>query len=171
MSTHTDLIVVRLVRYPLDVYQRSDEHFEGLKREFALLGLSDTSGLPRRLIDLVDALTSQYAGPVTAADQVRQEAIRRGETELAELRYDLPAPAVGATKTLAKMLDDADAFCRQGQHLLSLATPPESLAFRRWYFGEFIAQAQGLEPLPWPDAEKDALVASAVLRGDTSPAG
>jgi hypothetical protein len=49
------------------------------------------------------------------------------------------------------MLDEVDEFCRQGKHLLTLATPPELVAYRRWYLGEFIAQLAGRPATPWPD--------------------
>lgn len=161
-----DLVQVRLLRYPLDVYQRSVEHFEGLKREFTLLSLSDTDDLPRRLVELIDALTSEYAETVAAADLLREEAIARGETEMPELRYETPRRAVEAVKVLARMLDEADEFCCRGGLLLSLASPAEAVAFRRWYLGEFVAQANGLPPLPWPDADHEALVANPTLRGE-----
>lgn len=76
--------------------------------------------------------------------------------------------AVAATVSLARMLDEADEFCRSGNHLLTLATPPELLAFRRWYLGEFNAQLQGQSPLPWPEADRQQLVASPTLRGPQS---
>ena len=164
-----DIIVVRLLRFPLDVYQRSTEHFEGLKREFTLLALSEPNELPRRLVELIQTLTAEYSQAVSAADAVREQAIERGETELPELVYEIPRQAVEGTRILARTLDEADEFCRNGSLLLSLATPPESIAFRRWYLGEFIAQASGLDPLPWPEVDQDALVASPALRGDPPP--
>jgi hypothetical protein len=46
------------------------------------------------------------------------------------------------------MLEEADEYCRSDQ-LLTLATPPTLVAFRRWYLGEFIAQIDGRPPQPW----------------------
>ena len=55
-------------------------------------------------------------------------------------------------RQLGALLEEVDDFCRSGQHLITLATPPESLAFRRWYLNEFIAQMERHEPpVPWPD--------------------
>ncbi len=48
-------------------------------------------------------------------------------------------------------MDEADDYCRAGQHLLTLVTPPEALAFRRWYLGEFVRQIAGEQPRPWTD--------------------
>jgi hypothetical protein len=46
------------------------------------------------------------------------------------------------------MLNRADDYCRQGA-LLTLATPDDLVAFRRWYLGEFRAQINGARPTPW----------------------
>jgi len=48
------------------------------------------------------------------------------------------------------MLDEADDYCRRGDHLLTLATPAEELRFRRWFVGEFVEQLGGAAPTPWP---------------------
>jgi hypothetical protein len=48
------------------------------------------------------------------------------------------------------MLDEADEFCRQGKHLLTLATPPDLRRYRQWFLGEFVAQIGGRPPTPWP---------------------
>jgi uncharacterized protein YfaT (DUF1175 family) len=50
---------------------------------------------------------------------------------------------------------------------LQRASPPEAVAFRRWYLGEFTAQLQGEPPLPWPQADHATLVRDARLRGRT----
>jgi hypothetical protein len=49
------------------------------------------------------------------------------------------------------MLDEADEYCRRGEHLLTLETPPELVRFRRWYLQEFVNQIAGAAPEPWPD--------------------
>ena len=50
---------------------------------------------------------------------------------------------------LGAIFDEADDYCRAGEHLLSLATPPEALAFRKWFINEFVAQIGGSAPVPW----------------------
>lgn len=169
MTTHPDgLAPVRLLRFPVDVWARSNEHWESLRREFALIALHrDNSDVPRRLLELVAALVGEYQEAVADAVRLRDQAHARGEKEVPELVYRVPRQAgAAATRTLARMLDEADEFCRQGQHLLTLTTPPEALAFRRWYLGEFTAQLQGLPPLPWPEADHQRLVSSPLLRGE-----
>lgn len=155
-----ELVTVRLQRIPLGVNARSTQHFEELMREFALISLDADrerpSGetarpVPERLLALVDDLTVTFSAFTTTQQAERDEALARGDAEI-DLTYRLPASAVDATRQLATILDEVDDYCRAGQHLITLATPPESQAFRRWYLGEFIRQIeQGEPPSPWPD--------------------
>jgi hypothetical protein len=62
----------------------------------------------------------------------------------------VPEAAASAITHLGDIFDEADDYCRAGEHLLSLATPPESLEFRRWFLGEFVNQIAGAAPTPWP---------------------
>jgi hypothetical protein len=64
---------------------------------------------------------------------------------------ELPATAAPALRGVAELLDEADEFCRSGQHLLTLATPSHLLEYRRWYLGELAAQLEGAPPKPWPE--------------------
>lgn len=162
-----ELVTIRLLRFPLDLSEQSSEHFEGLKREFALLTIrqDEPAEVPTRLLELVDALTERYSGMTENTNRERDEAIERGETVLDELVYIVPAQVADACIELSGILDEADEYCRQGEVLLTLATPPTSVAFRRWYLGEFVAQARGLAPLPWPDVDHGELIRSPRLRG------
>ena len=38
------------------------------------------------------------------------------------------------------MIDEADDYCRQGEHLLTLASPPDCIAYREWYLGQVVGQ-------------------------------
>jgi hypothetical protein len=154
----TDLRTVRLLRIPLAVQMRSTEHFDGLMREFALIAMdADRAGdpstrhVPARLLDLVDELNQQYSSFTADVTAERDAAIARGESEV-DLTYRVPASVVDATRRLEVLLDEADAYCRSGQHLITLETPPESRAFRDWYLSEFVDQIeQGRDPVAWPD--------------------
>lgn len=171
MTPH-DLVEIRILGFPLDVWARSSEHFAGLQREFALLSMPGGHGpeVPQRLLDLVASLTDRFATLTAASNDLRDAAAARGDESVAELVYQVPAAVAEASLELARMLDLADEFCRDGDLLLTLATPPESLAFRRWFLGEFVAQANGMAPLPWPDADQAALVADRRLRGQVDAA-
>lgn len=169
MSTERspELVTIRIQRFPLDLSEQSSEHLDGLKREFALLTIRapESAEIPKRLLELIDALTEKYSGMTENTNRERDEAIERGEKVMDELVYEVPPQVADACIELSAMLDEADEFCSQGELLLTLATPPSSVAFRRWYLGEFVAQARGLAPLPWPDADPEELIRSPRLRG------
>lgn len=67
-----------------------------------------------------------------------------------EVTYHVTPSAAQACRDLLAGLDEADAFCSAGQRLITLASPPDQIAFRHWYLGEFIAQLAGGAPTPWP---------------------
>jgi hypothetical protein len=150
--TEFELVEVRLLRFPLGLWQRTQEHVDELLREFALIaqGEEEHSSVPRRLLDLVAELTATYAGLSTGTERERDEAIERGDTEV-DLLYRTPREAAGAVRHLGDMLDEADAYCRQGSHLLTLQTPPDQLLFRQWFLSEFLNQFDGATPVSWPE--------------------
>ena len=77
----------------------------------------------------------------------RDAAIERGG-----LRFDLvhvfPRQALEPVRNPGRALDETDDFCREGQHLLTLETPPDLVAFCQWFVGELERQAAG-QALPW----------------------
>ena len=157
---------VRLIGFPLDVHRRATEAFEGLRREFQLIAMRspEAEDVPERLLQLVDALSVEYEGLSTQTDGIRDAAAARGDAEV-ELVYRVPPEVAGACIALSRMIDEADEFCRQGDVLLTLASPPEAVAFRRWYLGEFVAQLDGEPPVAWADADHEALAREPHLRG------
>ena len=165
-----ELREVRILGFPLDVYQRTAEAFEGLRREFALVALRTPEALevPARLLQLIEALTDEFEGASSEPDRLRDEAISRGEHVVDELVHHLPPAAEAACVALNGMLDEADEFCRQGEILLSLASPPEAVVFRRWYLGEMTAQLHGEPPIPWSEVDQEAVLADPRLRGTTA---
>ena len=156
--TGVQLREVRLIGYPLALHARSTEHHEELMREFQLLAIdppTSTPGheVPTRLLDLIAELNSQYAGVSEAPDAERDAAAARGD-ESVDLVYQVPVDVVVACERLDALLDEADEFCRAGERLLTLATPPDAAALRRWYLGEFRRQLEGHAPTPWPVYEE-----------------
>lgn len=150
-SPGLEMADVRLLQFPLGLWRASQEHVDELLREFALIahGEEDHPSVPRRLLDLVAELSVTYAGLSTDTERERDEAIGRGEAEV-DLTYRIPVAAVGAVRHLGEMLDEADAYCRQGDHLLTLQTPPDQVRFRRWFLAEFAGQLAGGPATPWP---------------------
>lgn len=146
-----ELVEVRIVDMPLDVYAEASEHSDELMREFTLIRERDPDdgrAVPRRLLELVDQLSARY-GAFTAG----QEAELRGAVERADatitLHYRVPASVGPACVDLDRLLDEADDFCRDGQELLTLATPARSVAFRKWFLEEFVRQVDGGAPRTW----------------------
>ncbi|HEV2760547.1 MAG TPA: hypothetical protein VGV86_13360 [Acidimicrobiales bacterium] len=144
------LVEVRLVGVPLEIWQRSQEHTDGLLREFALI-VQDSearAATPGRLLALVQELRAGY-GEFSAAQRLQMEAaLERGEADI-DLTYRVPPAVAGVAQALVELLDEADQYCRQGDHLLTLATPPDGVRFRRWFVGEFVNQVGGAPPVPW----------------------
>ncbi len=152
MSTD-GIVEVRLLRLPLDIWQRSQEHVDGLLREFAFITQDEEAraATPGRLLALVKELSAGYGGFSAEPRRVMEAAVDRNESEI-DLSYHVPPAAGPAAQQLGDMLDEADEYCRRGDHLLTLATPPEELRFRRWFIGEFVDQINGAPPTPWPGA-------------------
>jgi hypothetical protein len=146
------LIEIRVLRLPLDVWKRAQEHVDGLLREFMLIAQDDDAraATPGRLLDLIEHLNAGY-GEFSDEQRRRMEAAaERGEAEI-DLTYHLPPAVAGAARQLGDMLDEADDYCSRGDHLLTLATPAEALRFRKWFITEFVDQVDGRPPTPWPD--------------------
>jgi hypothetical protein len=146
----TALARVDIVGLPLDVYQRASEHTDELLREFALIRGDDGDHVPARLLALVTELNLRFGPFAQGASDALQQALDRGDATV-DLCYDVPVEAAAAAAHLGDLFDEADEFCRSGD-LLTLATLPEAVGFRRWFLDEFVAQIGGAAPRSWADA-------------------
>lgn len=148
----SDLYEVRLIGFPLALYARAQEHHEELMREFQLLALDPEAApsIPRRLVTLIDEVTTAYAAFTETPNAERDAAMARGDESI-DLVYHVPASAAAAAAQLTRMLDEADEFCRDGDRLLTLASTPETAALRQWQLSEFTAQVEGATPTPWDE--------------------
>jgi len=146
------MVRVRLLSLPVDVYRRATQHSDELQREFALILERDPSeGIepPGRLLAIINELNGQFGGFVGAARARLEEAVDR-RLDRIDVDYDVPSAIGPAVARLADLFDEADTYCRRGD-LLTLATPPQATAFRRWFLAQFTAQAGGAEPESWDD--------------------
>ncbi len=147
------LVEIRIVDLPLDTYREAAEHSDELMREFALVREQDAEGgqnVPRRLLELMEELSDRFGAFTGAQQAALQDALARGD-QCITLVYRVP-PTVGqACVDLDHLLDEADQFCRQGDALLTLATPPRSVAFRKWFLVEFVRQLGGAPPMTWAE--------------------
>ena len=149
------MVTIHIRGLPLELHARSQAHSDELMREFRLLAeqmrQEGTEGVPIRLIELVNALEGQYSTFTVEQEDALEAAITAGG-ETIDLSYDLPAHVGDGVRALSAILDEVDELCRAGQHLLTLATPPDQVAYRRWFLDEFTRQIDGSEPVAWADS-------------------
>ena len=146
------LVTVHLLQLPVPLAARARQHFEELQREFTLMAATADDGaheVPARLTALVASLQQRYAGVNDEATERLERAIARGDAVVEDHVLQVPPDAGPASRALGAVLDEADEFCRQGRHLLTLETPPDLVAYRRWYLGEVVDQLGGAAPRPW----------------------
>ncbi len=128
----------------------SEEHQADLIREFQLisLGALPTAAnaaadhgppLPKRLADLIVELLSDYRGTQEENLTRAHAALEQGDPSV-RLEMDLPEATIGAIEGILGALEEADAFCRRGDGLLTLATPTEIAEARRGFFIEVSRQ-------------------------------
>jgi len=159
MSERSTRAHVLLNQLPIDLWTRASAHQEAIQREFDILRaeLPEDSS-PNRLLALIEQYDGRFSTEETWNEL--QEAAEKGQEEV-DLTFTVPAEAAEVARSLGRMLDEVDDFCRAGEKLLTLATPPDLVAFRRWFLGEFTRQIdQGLDPIPWgvtdPREQRDA---------------
>ncbi|MGH2717043.1 MAG: hypothetical protein ACRDJU_00480 [Actinomycetota bacterium] len=136
----------------MPIYVSAREHSDGLMREFQLIAMGDPQAVdvPHRLVQLASQLSANYSSFGAAAQELLAEAEAAGTPQI-DLTYHLPAALAAATAELSALLDEADRFCAGGEYLLTLVTPPEALAFRRWFIDEIVRQISAEAPTSWPD--------------------
>lgn len=156
---HGEMVQVHLLELPVPLAAKSQEHFQELLREFLLIS-SDSNGsvdhVPARLLQLVEVLTQQYGGINSTAEERLEAAIACGDKVIDDHVLDMPTAAGPAAQALGDTIDEADRYCREGQHLLTLATPDDCVAYRRWYLSQCIEQAAGSPPVSWPEFARTA---------------
>jgi hypothetical protein len=150
----SDLVSVSILGLPLEVMQRSSEHTDELLREFALIREEGSDHVPARLLALIEELRGRFGAVAEGPRMAMQEALERGDRTI-DLHYSVPSEMADGIRRLGALLDEADDFCRAGD-LLTLATMPEGLAFRRWYLEEFERQIAGEPPRPWSTVMREA---------------
>ena len=148
-----ELATVRLLGLPVRLQARAQEHADELTRELMLIGeqmrqQGNHAGLPARLVALVDELSGQYSGFTVDQEQQLADAIATG-VETIDLVYQVPASVADAAQALGDILAEADEYCRAGEHLLTLPTPPDLVRYREWFLDQFVQQVAGEDPVPF----------------------
>ncbi|KAF0651658.1 MULTISPECIES: SpoIIE family protein phosphatase [Streptomyces] len=134
---------VVLVDVPGALYAASQQHRHVVLRE---LGLAAAAG--SGLVPAAELVTAHDAGNMISACVAA--ALRDGtaEGEIRSLALAVPPDAAGAVRTLARVLDAAEAAARE-ERLLALPALPRGRAFHRWLFGEITGQLSGAHPTAW----------------------
>ena len=148
-----DLVTVRILGLPPLLARQSRAWFDELSREFLHLAHSDEAvrkDVPGRLLALSDELRARFSTFTDSNTELAEEAAERGEDAI-DLVFHVPAVAGPAAAELASLLDEAERYCAAGEHLLTLAAPPEVLAYRQWYVGQFVEQINGAPPVPFAE--------------------
>jgi hypothetical protein len=163
MTAADGLVTIHIVGLPVPLHAKSQAHSDELMREFRLLAeqmrQEGTEGVPRRLVDLVNALEGQYSTFTEAQEDALDAAIAAGG-ETIDLVYQLPVGVADGVRALGAILDEVDELCREGQYLLTLSTPADQVAYRQWFLDEFTRQIGGEKPTPWADSPQGGLVAT-----------
>jgi anti-anti-sigma factor len=143
---------VVLLQIPIALYWRATAHTDALTREFELLAASpvDDRPVPKQLTALMTQLLARYGSNDDGARQAVLQATERGDTEVS-VEFTMPVSFRSVGPQAIEMWDAADAFCRDGTDLLTLAAPPDIAAFRRWFVEELMNQLAGGPPVPWPE--------------------
>jgi hypothetical protein len=143
---------VRLIGVPVDLYLEATRHMGEIAREFALISFGERSGVnervPAQLLELVDDLRGRFRGD-TDAIRAQVEAAARDGKDTVEIELPADETAAEITERITDLLDAADEFCRSGD-LLTLAAPPQVVAWRHWWRDQVVGQVrEGAEPMPW----------------------
>ncbi len=146
-----ELVDIALLGLPVALHHRASEHQATLQRELDLVDAArDPQSAPSRLQALSEQLNVRFASMTEEQTAQLERAMANGDDTI-DLHYRLPADVVDAVHLLSASLDEVDEFCRRGE-LLTLITPPDLLAYRMWFLGEFVRQiVDGAPPMPWSD--------------------
>ncbi len=147
------LVPVRLIGVPVRLLQKASEEYEALFRELRLIkehSETNQAVLPDRLTVLLSEIGTRFSGLGPGVDEGWQEVVDR-KAATYDWHFSLPQSAGRACALYDAMLDEADQFGLVAQ-LLTLPASATSVAVRRWFLSEMVAQLRGEPPTPWPES-------------------
>lgn len=144
-------VTVHLLGVPVGLHARASAHGDALRREMELIRRSDPDGdsTPQRLHEVIERITARFGGFGDALSQEVADAQRHGR-DRCDVELVVPRAVADACTELGALLDEVDDYCRRGGDLLTLASPPEIVAYRAWLLAEISGQIAGAPPTPWP---------------------
>ncbi|HEX3908368.1 MAG TPA: SpoIIE family protein phosphatase [Mycobacteriales bacterium] len=139
-----DRIVVTLEDVPTRLLLDAKRHVDSLVREFALASGGAASGasahLPQRLAELIaDTQSTVWFTDVRQAIKRQAAAAAAAGKERTQLTLALAPNTSDAGERYLATLDEIDTYARAAR-LLTIATPPQHRAFRRWYVTSLVTQ-------------------------------
>ena len=152
------LCEVRLIGVPLRLRQRTLEHADEVMREVQLLERDDASdsgdavaddGVIARITSLRNRFSPEYNEMAATVRRLLDDAEAADEPS-ADVSYHVSRDVIGVIMDMQLLLDELDAYCRAGD-LLTLASPPDCIAYRRWVLSQHVEQLAGRPPTSWPD--------------------
>jgi GAF domain-containing protein len=150
------VVAVNVLGIPVALLQKASEEYEALFRELRLMKEHADSKfspfvLPERLSVLLSKIGTRFNGFGPGVDESWQEVIDH-HAESYDWHLELPVAAAETCEFYDTMLDEADEFVLAAR-LLTLPASPASVAVRRWFMSELIAQLRGAPPTPWADSQ------------------
>ena len=142
-----DLLTIRLLGLPVELFAHVRRHFNELGRELRLLALTDADRYPLAVAFSDTFLQVEYERRQVEGLDVLDRAIREG-TPTVDLLYRTPPTAPATMQRLHGLLREVyDRLV--GQVLLSTRPPDTVIALQDWYLGEFRRQGAGEQPTRW----------------------
>ncbi|WP_242423776.1 SpoIIE family protein phosphatase [Frankia sp. EI5c] len=142
-----ELVTVRLGDIPTELLLAAKNHVDGLVREFALATAGAESGssepLPGRLAELLRIVTTRFAAPREA---IKRQALAAAATGAPRTQLDisLSPRSADAGEAYLAALEEIESYARAAR-LLTLQSPPQHIAFRRWYVRALVEQLRAVE--------------------------
>ncbi len=159
VSTDDAPVTVRLLRAPVALWAESEIYYSDMMREFeiVLIASREPGGirLPPALVEVMEQLTGRFAS-ARATPRPERDAAEAAGAEFVDVVYQVPRSAGADVGELGRLLIEADEMARSSR-LLTLTASPQTWAFNRWYVEEFVRQAAGGQPRPWPEAAGEAI--------------
>ena len=150
-------VPVDLLGIPVALLQKASEEYEALFRELRLMkehaDSTPAAGpySPNGSRSCWPKIGTRFNGFGPGHGRELAGGVDR-HAESYDWHLELPLSAVEACEFYDAMLDEADEFGLVAQ-LLTLPASPASVAVRRWFLSELIAQLQGTPPTPWAESQ------------------
>jgi hypothetical protein len=142
-----DMLEVRLLGMPVELFSHLRRHFNELGRELRLLALSDPDRYPLAVEFSELFLQVEYERRQVAGLEALDKAMDNGG-DAVDLAYLTPPTAPATMARLSEVLGEIYEKL-SGRVLLSVPPPTDLRALEDWYLGEFPRQAGGAEPRRW----------------------